>query len=136
MKHSACHPERLLSFPNALQADCQAHWWVSSHRTAPFQEVGRKKGRKTPGGLVQCVHGGPVSLCFLNSPSLQIFGLCLHWSVPSMGFYTSAELGVVQGPRGDIWSRRNPASQEHVGSTGVTWRSVGLGCMRPLPENI
>lgn len=98
--------------------------------------MGQKKGRKTPGDLVQSAHGGPISLCFLRPPSLVIFGSCLDWSVPSMGFYTSAELGVVQGPRGDIWSRWDPRSREHVGCTGVTLRSVGLGCMRPLPENI
>lgn len=94
-----------------------------------------EEGQEDPRGLGPKHPRSPVSLCFLNSSSLQIFGLCLHWSVPSIGFYTSAELGVVQGPRGDIWSRRDPASQEHVGSTGVIWRSVGLGCMRPLPEN-
>ena len=86
MKRNACRPERRLSFPNVLEADCQAHWRVSSHRTAPSQEVGQKKGRETRGGLVQSTHRGPVSLCFLGPPSLQIFALCLDWSVPSMGF--------------------------------------------------
>lgn len=52
----------------------------------PPKRWGQKKGRKTPGGLVQSTHRGPVSLCFLGPPSLQIFALCLDWSVPSMGF--------------------------------------------------
>lgn len=44
-------PPRELCPANALEADCQAHWWVSSHRTAPSQEVGQKKWQEDPGRL-------------------------------------------------------------------------------------
>lgn len=53
----------------------------------------------------------------------MIFGSCLDWSVPSMGFYTSAELGVVQGPRGDIWSRWDP---HELRACGVHWSYLAL----------
>ena len=151
MKHSACHPEGLLSFPSVLEHDCQTHRWVSSHGAAPSQAGGQKKGRKTPRGLAQSFHGGLVLLFFLRSPSLQTPGPCLGWSVPSLGLCTSAELGGLSkdgGERPGAGSTLRADSRLRAAACGVHWScpapstewgaasALGLVCMRPLPENV
>ena len=124
---------------------------VSSHRHPPAcsQEMGPKKGRKTPGDQAQSSHGGPMPLSFLRPPSLQVSGLCLDWSVPSLYLCNSAELRMGQTPEGEAGPRQHPKSTQSVGCVGIAWhqstRSVGCvgiawhqstSTLRPLPETI